>query len=127
MAQIELYLKCFGEVLARWCFEPWPVYETKVVLQPICSATVFSQNSTKTLQIKLNLSHLHCLFPFRVFISHSMVSLVPYSQNNQEMTSDIFRVYDPILTSFLGGNSSYGLEHLVKAPRRTPTTLWHAE
>jgi hypothetical protein len=33
MTHIECYLKCFSEVLARWCFEPQPVYGTKVVSQ----------------------------------------------------------------------------------------------
>jgi hypothetical protein len=127
MTQIELYLKCFGEVLARWCFEPRPVYGTKVVLKPICWTTVFSQNPTKTLQIKPNLSHLHCIFPFSASISHSMVSLVPYSQNNPEMSSDIFRFYDHIITCFLAGNSSYSLAYMFEAPRRIPMTLWHTE
>jgi heat shock protein HslJ len=52
MTQIELYLKCFEEVLARWCFAPQQVDGTKVVLKPISSEAAFSQNFTKTLQIK---------------------------------------------------------------------------
>jgi hypothetical protein len=77
-------LKCCGEVLARWCFfELWPVYGTKVVLKPISSETAFSQNLTKTLEIKLNLSYLHCPLPLSVFIEHSVVPLVPNLQNNQ--------------------------------------------
>jgi hypothetical protein len=127
MTQIELYLKCFGEVLVRWCVASWPVYGTKVVLNPLYSTTVFSQNPTKTLQTKLNMSHSNSSFPFSVSISHSLVSLVAYSQNNPEMLSDIFRFYDHIITCILGGNSSYRLEYMFEAPRRISMTLWHAE
>jgi hypothetical protein len=59
--------------------EPWPGYRPKLALQPISSETAFSQNLTKTLEKILNLSHLNCLISIPMFISHYLVSIVPYS------------------------------------------------
>jgi hypothetical protein len=73
------------------------------------------------------MSHSRCPFPFTVFILHSMVSLVPYSQNNQKMSIGIFQVYDHVVTCFLHENSLYSLEYLLGALRRVTMTLWHAE
>ena len=51
----------------------------KVAFKPISSETPSGQKWTKTHQIKLIVGHLDCLLPFFEFISHYMVSLVPYS------------------------------------------------
>jgi hypothetical protein len=127
VTQIGLYLKFFGEVLAEFCFWGYGFENNFGSIYWLWSNTPSGQNFTKTLRIKVNLSHLYCLFPFSVSISHSMASLVHYSQNKQEMSSDIFRVYGPIITCFYAGNSLYALEYLFEAFIRIHMTLWHAE
>ena len=123
MTQIDYFFKCFGPVLARWCFEPGPAHRPKVALQPISSETAFSQNWAKTLKKIINLSQLNCLISLPMFISHYLVSIVPYSWNKPKVSFDTFEDYHEILVYILAGNCSYDLEELVGTFKALSMTL----